>query len=177
MSCDEVVRSESSIKLSVRWAATLSDPTVSCGQLLRTQWPQDGETFQVNKIWDMVQLNWETSDYLLLIREVVSLVYLFVYLHSNVSFSFISVLESGMPSCLMGALSSPIGIQRHNISYDENMDAPMHSPPSDLTVNIMWKEPVIPQHRFRKTEVLPHLPLFSNTHRFELVTRTKWSLY
>ncbi|XP_005467839.1 putative monooxygenase p33MONOX [Oreochromis niloticus] len=64
----------------------------------------------------------------------------------------IPVLESGMPSCLMGALSSPIGIQRHNISYDENMDAPMHSPPSDLTVNIMWKEPVIPQHRFRKTE-------------------------
>lgn len=121
----------------------------------------------------MAELNCETSDYLVLITEVFSLVYLFVYLHSNVSFSFISVLESGTPSCLMGALSSPIGIQLHNISYDENMDGPMHSPPSDLTVNILWKEPVIPQNRFRKTEVLPCLPLFSNPRCFELVTGTK----
>ncbi|KAE8286017.1 putative monooxygenase p33MONOX [Larimichthys crocea] len=58
-------------------------------------------------------------------------------------------LESGTSSGFFSALSSPIGITRHNISYDEHMDAPMHSPPPDLSVNILWKDPVIPQHKFR----------------------------
>lgn len=40
---------------------------------------------------------------------------------------------------------------RRNTSYDELMEAPMHSPPSDMSVNILWKDPVIPQHRFRNT--------------------------
>ncbi|KAM9377023.1 glutamine--fructose-6-phosphate aminotransferase [isomerizing] 2 isoform 3-T3 [Pholidichthys leucotaenia] len=31
----------------------------------------------------------------------------------------------------------------------------MHSPPADLAVNILWKDPVVPQHRFRNAEVLP----------------------
>ncbi|XP_075337374.1 putative monooxygenase p33MONOX [Odontesthes bonariensis] len=61
----------------------------------------------------------------------------------------IPALESGMPSGLCGALSSPIGLTRHNISYDEHMDLPMHSPPPDMNVNILWKDPVIPRHRFR----------------------------
>ncbi|CAG5991301.1 unnamed protein product [Menidia menidia] len=58
-------------------------------------------------------------------------------------------LESGMSSLLCGAFSSPIGLTRHNISYDEHMDLPMHSPPPDMNVNILWKDPVIPHHRFR----------------------------
>ncbi|KAG7230256.1 hypothetical protein INR49_024360, partial [Caranx melampygus] len=60
-------------------------------------------------------------------------------------------LESGTSSGIFGALSSPIGMTRRNTSYDEHMDAPMHSPPPDLTVNILWKDPVIPQHKFRNT--------------------------
>ncbi|XP_041799927.1 putative monooxygenase p33MONOX [Chelmon rostratus] len=60
-------------------------------------------------------------------------------------------IECSTPSGLFGALSSPIGMTRRNVSYDEHMDAPMHSPPPDLTVNILWKDPVIPQHKFRNT--------------------------
>ncbi|XP_072251942.1 putative monooxygenase p33MONOX isoform X1 [Leuresthes tenuis] len=61
----------------------------------------------------------------------------------------IPALESGMSSGLCGALSSPIGLTRHNISYDEHMDLPIHSPPPDMNVNILWKDPIIPRHRFR----------------------------
>uniref|UniRef100_A0A1A8SHK1 Putative monooxygenase p33MONOX n=1 Tax=Nothobranchius rachovii TaxID=451742 RepID=A0A1A8SHK1_9TELE len=57
-----------------------------------------------------------------------------------------------MPSGLCGVLSCPIGIMRHNISYDEHIDIPMHSPPADMTVNVFWKDhPIVPQHRFRNT--------------------------
>ncbi|XP_037531242.1 putative monooxygenase p33MONOX [Nematolebias whitei] len=63
----------------------------------------------------------------------------------------IPALESGLSSGLCGAMSSPIGMTRHNISYDELIDAPMHSPPADVTMNIFWKDPVIPQHKFRNT--------------------------
>ncbi|XP_061901911.1 putative monooxygenase p33MONOX [Entelurus aequoreus] len=60
-------------------------------------------------------------------------------------------LESGSSSGFFGAPPSPIGTSRHNMSYDVHMDSPMHSPPPDLTGNIFWGDPVIPQHRFRKT--------------------------
>lgn len=62
-----------------------------------------------------------------------------------------AAIESGASSGLFGALSCPIGMTRRNTSYDELMEAPMHSPPSDMSVNILWKDPVIPQHRFRNT--------------------------
>ncbi|XP_061541197.1 putative monooxygenase p33MONOX [Phycodurus eques] len=63
----------------------------------------------------------------------------------------VPALESGPSSVLFGALSSPIGLTRHNMSYDEQMDAPMHSPPADFAVNTLWRDPVVPKHRFRKT--------------------------
>ncbi|XP_076595332.1 putative monooxygenase p33MONOX [Chaetodon auriga] len=63
----------------------------------------------------------------------------------------IPAIECSTSSGLFSALSSPIGMTRRNVSYDEHMDAPMHSPPPDLTVNILWKDPVIPQHKFRNT--------------------------
>ncbi|XP_077434305.1 putative monooxygenase p33MONOX [Vanacampus margaritifer] len=59
-------------------------------------------------------------------------------------------LESGSSSGLFSALSFPIGLTRHNMCYDEQMDVPMHSPPEDFAVNI-WTDPIIPNHRFRKT--------------------------
>lgn len=69
-----------------------------------------------------------------------------------------AAIESGTSSGIFSALSSPIGMTRRNISYDELMEAPMNSPPSDMSVNILWKDPVIPQHRFRNTaEVHSHL--------------------
>lgn len=64
-------------------------------------------------------------------------------------------LECGTSSGLFGPLSSPIGLMRHHINYDVHMDVPMNSPPPDLAVNILWKDPVVPQHRFRDTTEEP----------------------
>lgn len=75
----------------------------------------------------------------------------------TLSFSNSVAIECGTSSSLFGALSSPIGMTRRNISYDDNIDAPMHSPPADMSVNILWKDPVIPQHKFRNAaEVISH---------------------
>ncbi|XP_026186834.1 putative monooxygenase p33MONOX [Mastacembelus armatus] len=62
----------------------------------------------------------------------------------------VPAIEADMSSGFCCALSSPITMPRHNISYDEHIYGPIHSPPSDMTVNILWKDPVIPQHKFRK---------------------------
>lgn len=56
-----------------------------------------------------------------------------------------------MPSGFCTPLSPAIGL-RHSIRYDEHMDIPMHSPPPDINVNTQWKDPIIPQHRFRGRE-------------------------
>lgn len=61
----------------------------------------------------------------------------------------IPALEMGPSAGIFGVFSSPMGIARHNISYDEHIDAPLNSPPADLSVNILWKDPVIPRHKFR----------------------------
>lgn len=67
-----------------------------------------------------------------------------------------SALESGTSSGFFAALSSPIGMTRRNTSYDDLMEAPLHSPPSDMSVNILWKDPIIPKHKFRDAaEVTP----------------------
>ncbi|CAL8333804.1 putative monooxygenase p33MONOX [Gadus morhua] len=57
-------------------------------------------------------------------------------------------LESGMPSGFFYSLSNPMGMARR--TYDENLDVPLNSPPPDMSVNILWKDPVIPRHRFKK---------------------------
>lgn len=63
----------------------------------------------------------------------------------------IPAIESSASSAFFGALPSPIGMIRRNISYDELINAPMNSPPPDFNVSILWKDPVIPQRRFRNT--------------------------
>lgn len=132
---------------------------VSISRLL-SEWPQDGETSQV-----ILDLDSQRCDNLCEICEIIAC---FAEMSEIVSYhritnltlifivlSHLSALESGTSSGFFSALSSPIGITRHNISYDEHMDAPMHSPPPDLSVNILWKDPVIPQHKFRNAaEVL-----------------------
>ncbi|KAM9835647.1 putative monooxygenase p33MONOX [Syngnathus typhle] len=60
-------------------------------------------------------------------------------------------LESGSSSGVLGALSYPIGLTRHNMCYDDQMDIPMHSPPADFAVNSLWTDPVVPNHKFRKS--------------------------
>ncbi|XP_023690300.1 putative monooxygenase p33MONOX [Paramormyrops kingsleyae] len=62
----------------------------------------------------------------------------------------VPALESGMSEGLLGGVSLPIRIVRHAISYDDALDAPIGSPPSDMIVNILWEKPVIPERRFRR---------------------------
>lgn len=61
-------------------------------------------------------------------------------------------LESGFTAGLLGGTSSPLAMGRRIFNYDEALDAPMHSPPSDFTDGILWKNPVIPERKFKHLE-------------------------
>ncbi|XP_062379899.1 putative monooxygenase p33MONOX isoform X2 [Sardina pilchardus] len=63
-------------------------------------------------------------------------------------------LESGFTAGLLGGTSSPIAMGRRIFNYDESLEAPMHSPPSDFTDGILWKNPVIPERKFKHLEEL-----------------------
>lgn len=123
-------------------------PVVGCSDSA-WKWPQDGERFQVTTAWNLRHM-WKYP--LSLISEFCTWSQRAVQ-NANTALPFFhpAAIESGTSSGIFGALSSPIGMTRRNISYDELMEAPMHSPPSDMSVNILWKDPVIPQHRFRNT--------------------------
>lgn len=41
---------------------------------------------------------------------------------------------------------------RRIFNYDEALDAPMHSPPSDFTEGMLWKNPIIPERKFKRLE-------------------------
>ncbi|XP_045082890.1 putative monooxygenase p33MONOX [Coregonus clupeaformis] len=62
----------------------------------------------------------------------------------------IPALESGVSGGFFGGFSSPIGMSRRAFSYDEALDAPMHSPPPDMCVNNPWNDPLIPQRKFKR---------------------------
>ena len=42
----------------------------------------------------------------------------------------------------------PLGMARRALSYDDNMEAPMSTPPHDISINTLWRRPVIPERRF-----------------------------
>lgn len=42
----------------------------------------------------------------------------------------------------------PIGMTRRALSYDDNMEAPMSTPPHDIRINNLWRRPVIPERKF-----------------------------
>lgn len=42
----------------------------------------------------------------------------------------------------------PIGMTRRALSYDDNLEAPMSTPPHDISINNLWRRPVIPERRF-----------------------------
>ncbi|XP_041751258.1 putative monooxygenase p33MONOX isoform X2 [Coregonus clupeaformis] len=61
----------------------------------------------------------------------------------------IPALESGTTEGLLGGMSLPIGMTRRAMSYDDNMEAPMSPPPSDININNLWgRRPVVPDRRF-----------------------------
>ncbi|XP_068188230.1 putative monooxygenase p33MONOX isoform X2 [Antennarius striatus] len=48
----------------------------------------------------------------------------------------------------MGGMKLPIGMTRRAISYDDNLEAPMSTPPHDISINKLWRRPVIPERKF-----------------------------
>ncbi|CAB1333216.1 unnamed protein product [Coregonus sp. 'balchen'] len=84
----------------------------------------------------------------------------------------IPALESGTSEELLGGMSLPIGMTRRAMNYDDNMEAPMSPPPSDININNLWaRKPVIPARRFRHQaedesgNALTHAATFDPGHR------------
>lgn len=48
----------------------------------------------------------------------------------------------------MGGMKLPVGMTRRALSYDDNLEAPMSTPPHDISINNLWRRPVIPERRF-----------------------------
>ncbi|XP_058852747.1 putative monooxygenase p33MONOX [Acipenser ruthenus] len=60
-------------------------------------------------------------------------------------------LESGGSEGMLESLSLPIGMNRRAFSYDDALDdlGPMTPPPSDISANILWKKPIIPERKYQ----------------------------
>ncbi|XP_026229279.1 putative monooxygenase p33MONOX isoform X1 [Anabas testudineus] len=48
----------------------------------------------------------------------------------------------------MGGMKLPVGMTRRALSYDDNLEAPMSTPPHDITINNLWRRPIIPERKF-----------------------------
>ncbi|XP_030010638.1 putative monooxygenase p33MONOX isoform X2 [Sphaeramia orbicularis] len=48
----------------------------------------------------------------------------------------------------MEGMKLPIGMTRRALSYDDNLEAPMSTPPHDISINNLWRRPVIPERKF-----------------------------
>lgn len=48
----------------------------------------------------------------------------------------------------MGGMKLPIGMTRRALSYDDNLEAPMSTPPHDISINYLWRRPIIPERKF-----------------------------
>ncbi|KAF7642906.1 hypothetical protein LDENG_00248410 [Lucifuga dentata] len=48
----------------------------------------------------------------------------------------------------MGGMKLPVGMTRRALSYDDNLEAPMSTPPSDISINTLWRRPVIPDRKY-----------------------------
>lgn len=42
----------------------------------------------------------------------------------------------------------PLGMARRALSYDDNLEAPMSTPPHDISINNLWRRPLIPERKF-----------------------------
>ncbi|XP_034961687.1 putative monooxygenase p33MONOX isoform X3 [Zootoca vivipara] len=50
----------------------------------------------------------------------------------------------------LGKMSQPIGMNRRTFSYDDALEdtAPMTPPPPNMSTNILWKRPVVPERKY-----------------------------
>ncbi|XP_044077500.1 putative monooxygenase p33MONOX isoform X2 [Siniperca chuatsi] len=50
--------------------------------------------------------------------------------------------------CSGMGMKLPIGMTRRALSYDDNLEAPMSTPPHDISINNLWRRPIIPERKF-----------------------------
>nr|XP_061801783.1 putative monooxygenase p33MONOX [Nerophis lumbriciformis] len=50
----------------------------------------------------------------------------------------------------MGGMKLPIGMTRRALSYDDNLEAPMSTPPHDMNITNLWRRPVVPERKFNQ---------------------------
>lgn len=48
----------------------------------------------------------------------------------------------------MGGMRLPVGMTRRALSYDDNLEAPMSTPPHDISIHTLWRRPIIPERKF-----------------------------
>ncbi|CAL8365612.1 unnamed protein product [Lota lota] len=53
-----------------------------------------------------------------------------------------------LPAIEGSGMGLPLGMARRALSYDDNLEAPMSTPPHDISINNLWRRPVIPERRF-----------------------------
>ncbi|XP_029704932.1 putative monooxygenase p33MONOX isoform X5 [Takifugu rubripes] len=81
----------------------------------------------------------------------------------------------------MGGMRLPVGMTRRALSYDDNLEAPMSTPPHNISINNLWRRPVIPERRFThlaeedESAATSHLPHDPNPPRAAGVVKTKAS--
>ncbi|XP_067347643.1 putative monooxygenase p33MONOX isoform X1 [Channa argus] len=50
----------------------------------------------------------------------------------------------------IAGMKLPMGMTRRALSYDDNLEAPMSTPPHDISINNLWRRPVIPERKFTR---------------------------
>lgn len=63
-------------------------------------------------------------------------------------FSFLLLVSAAIEGSGMGGMKLPVGMTRRALSYDDNLEAPMSTPPHDISINNLWKRPIIPERKF-----------------------------
>uniref|UniRef100_A0A3B3UI80 Putative monooxygenase p33MONOX n=1 Tax=Poecilia latipinna TaxID=48699 RepID=A0A3B3UI80_9TELE len=75
----------------------------------------------------------------------------------------------------MGGMKLPVGMTRRALSYDDNLEAPMSTPPHDISINNLWRRPVIPERKFSQLAEVKHFSI-STPDRFP-TEHTQESMY
>uniref|UniRef100_A0A672YPZ5 Putative monooxygenase p33MONOX n=1 Tax=Sphaeramia orbicularis TaxID=375764 RepID=A0A672YPZ5_9TELE len=82
----------------------------------------------------------------------------------------------------MEGMKLPIGMTRRALSYDDNLEAPMSTPPHDISINNLWRRPVIPERKFpylaedeSGSVTMSHPAVHSAPSRSPTVVKTKAS--
>ena len=64
----------------------------------------------------------------------------------------------------MGGMKLPVGMTRRALSYDDNLEAPMSTPPHDISINNLWRRPIIPERRFTHLAEVRHTHTYTCPH-------------